>query len=645
MDFQIDNLPETPDSQITETEIYNAIETYFTSNSKIRVSSRFISTDAEIGKGVLSLEATNAQDASPELQQALDTLHSRGGGTLYLKAGTYTIKTALTGYSGISIIGENQGTTILNFASTAANLSFAGTNLYNTGTLSSIASGLVVTGSGTSWLANVVAGMMIFIGTRWYQIASVDSNTQITLAEFCNDFVSGAYRITTPVFSVRLQEFAVKSSTGSGIKLTDVRNVLIDRVTSQQNNVGFEFDNVSELALTACLGVANTSHGFDLTGTGLVAGNSCLGNNNGGSGWVLNTCDDVALISCTGQNNTADGMNFTSCTDIAVISAANSGNGSQGAECVSGNTGMTFALGNYNDNTSDGIKLTATSDGILINSPVLKDNGGYGINIAASSCDDNTIIVPYFNNNSSGDYNDSGTGTNIVATVQSADIQIFTSDGTWTKPANAKMVYVTMWGGGGAGGRGSGDGGGSGGGGGMYISHTFTATDLGSTETITVGEGGASASSDTNGANGEDSSFGSHMTASGGKGGTGNSANVAKTGGNGGSILSFGQPNYGQGVSQAAGQDGIFSAAGGGVQAGNQGFEGGDSYYGGGGGGGVTWTGTEAAGGTSTLGGDGGAGSRSAAATAGSAPGGGGGGSRAQNSGAGGRGEVRVYTI
>ena len=57
---------------------------------------------------------------------------------------------------------------------------------YSTGTVTTTASSSVVTGSGTSWSASLVAGMIVSLSgdtTRFYVIASVDSNTQITLTE------------------------------------------------------------------------------------------------------------------------------------------------------------------------------------------------------------------------------------------------------------------------------------------------------------------------------------------------------------------------------------------------------------------------------------------------------------------------------
>jgi hypothetical protein len=97
-------------------------------------------------------------------------------------------------------------------------------------------------------------------------------------------------------------------------------------------------------------------------------------------------------------------------------------------------------------------------------------------------------------------------------------MQVFTSNGTYTKPSGINKIKVTVTGGGGSGGDGSGNynTGGGGGGGGTAIK-TIDATSI-TTETVTIGAAGA-ANSQGHGNAGATSSFGSHCSATGGGGG------------------------------------------------------------------------------------------------------------------------------
>lgn len=284
-----------------------------------------------------------------------------------------------------------------------------------------------------------------------------------------------------------------------------------------------------------------------------------------------------------------------------------------------------------------------------------------------------------------------------------SDYQEFSTAGSfsWTKPAKGTRVLIECIGGGGSGGRGgSGDGGG-GGGGGSFVSRTMPLSAVSSTETVTVGAGGAAQTSDNaDGQAGGTSSFGSHVSAPGGGGGAGN-VSAAGGGGGGGGQGGAGSSSAGGGAAATAGGAGGVDLAGGtggtagtvgiGTSGGNGGSsgngssgggggggsdgggsglggDGGSSIFGGGGGGGGVPTsdagnggrsgyggggggggdgggaiGAKSLGGASAFGGSGGNGATgSNNATAGAQPGGGGGGSVTGNSGKGGDGRVRV---
>ena len=278
------------------------------------------------------------------------------------------------------------------------------------------------------------------------------------------------------------------------------------------------------------------------------------------------------------------------------------------------------------------------------------------------------------------------------AASSAVDVQTFTSSATWTRPASGEMVYVRAWGAGGSGGRGGSTDGGGGGGGGGYAEKWFTFAGAGSSQTVTIGAGGASRTADeSNGIAGGNTTFGALLTAYGGGGGCGatslgggggggggllaaGASSTTSTGGNGGGSrtvlggsagtggainLPGGEgalPDIGGGgaggrdassTGLTGGAAGIYGGGGGGGGSPSPaGGAGGIAVYGGGGGGGGCGVTAGGTGGTSILGGAGGAGGFDAnTGTAGAQPGGGGGGSESGNSGAGGDGRVEVYVF
>ena len=149
-----------------------------------------------------------------------------------------------------------------------------------------------------------------------------------------------------------------------------------------------------------------------------------------------------------------------------------------------------------------------------------------------------------------------------------ADVQVFTASGTWTKPAWSTVVQVEAIGAGGGGGSGArytsgtATSGGAGGGSGGRTNATFPASVLGATETVTVGTGGgggaavtANTTFGTAGIGGGNTTFGTtvRVRAGGAGGGGGGSTSPSAAGTSGGGTLT--------GVSGGAGASGAAGAA------------------------------------------------------------------------------------
>ena len=404
--FGFDKSLQRVSSAVKSPLIYDMIEDYL--NTKQLVSGGEL-TLKNITLGGFSKMVSPGDD----IQQAINEIIKEGGGTLLFKAGTHTVKKTLIGGSSIKFVGAKEDTTILSFEG-LSNLSFTGTNVYTAGTVTSIASGVIVTGSGTLWLANVSTNHQFFIGNRWYKISAVGSDTSITLSEAYAGgatFPGASYRATRIIKDIDFEELSFKNSTGTALAITDARNVNQKNCTYEDNNKGFVYTNVSEFTLNNMLSVSNDSNGYELNNCGFADIEAMVAIINSGHGTVLNNIRAMSIQSSASNGNTLDGFNITDASVSSLLVVEVSSNGGQGIELVSGNESINFDNCLVNANTSDGIKFTGTSGTCKVYASTIKENGGYGINVAASTCDNNFLFKCHFNNNTSGPVNDSGTNT------------------------------------------------------------------------------------------------------------------------------------------------------------------------------------------------------------------------------------------
>jgi hypothetical protein len=230
------------------------------------------------------------------------------------------------------------------------------------------------------------------------------------------------------------------------------------------------------------------------------------------------------------------------------------------------------AVGNYNAIVCPVGVQPSTTNAEIVRVTVLSGDT-FTITRTQESSSARTIVV--------GDQFYLGVTAKMIADLSSqTNVQVFTSSGTWTKPAgtpkNVHVDLVSGGGGGGAGRRGAAltvRGGGGGGGGGGYNTMDLPASALGATVTVTVGAIGAGgiaqAVDSTNGASGSNggvSSFGTYAVLPGGGSGAGGSTSGGGPGGGGSSKFYGGSGGTGGGTGAA--NNGNGSGGGGGASGG-----------------------------------------------------------------------------
>ena len=344
-----------------------------------------------------------------DIQENLNLISTQGGGTLFLQPGTYQLTADISIPSGVTLQGVSRDEVILDCDGTYA-VKIAGTNVYSTGTVTINNGATTLEGVGTTWTAGMV-GRYVLLDGLWYEITARTDNDTITIETYQGvNLATSAYVIADTNFTAQLNKVTVTGATGSGVVVQySMESTLFDIVV-YGCGTGIDMDYVT----FPILQTTSNENGVNLNMNfveGFKIDFSEFNFSTTGAGVIMTDTKNATFFDSSANDNTGDGINLTNCDLIAFISFDNSGNGGQGTELVSGCDGNTFSDGSFDDNTSDGLKITATSDRNTVVAMEITGNGGYGINIAASTCDNNQIIAPAFDTNSSGNINDSGTNT------------------------------------------------------------------------------------------------------------------------------------------------------------------------------------------------------------------------------------------
>jgi len=421
-----------------------------------------IARDSELRKTYDAIVAPSGGDYT----SLYEALHA-GKTSIFVRNGTYTVYSNLILASdNITIVGESRDGVIINCGgavSTCFNAQGDTLN-YTAGTVTIANGSYTVTGTGTLWLANAAAGKYILLGSDWYQIKVVTSDTALDVARtyWGQNITNANYKIAAMLSNLHIENMTITTksaiyfrwvlnATVRNCRLTNnsiyamffqecYHNRILNNIIQNPNNqaiwlyycnhfqitgniaedahwndaIYLSHSNYNTLLDNRCCNNANIGISLTSSSWNVIKANVC--NNNYGTGIYLSVSTQNTLSEniCIANNNYG----------IAIFSNSN-GNTINGNVCKSSATASGIVIGttsNYNtlqgnisdDNHLEGIYLSAGSECVVLGN-VCRSNTDYGIKITVNS-NNNIVGMNQLSGNSFGAGIDSGTGNMQKAT-------------------------------------------------------------------------------------------------------------------------------------------------------------------------------------------------------------------------------------
>jgi hypothetical protein len=372
------------------------------------------------------------------LERAIEYIKSTelGEGKILIMPGTYCPICKIDLASNIDIRGIDPLRTVLDFGGKGEKWveMWGDSEHYATGTIAVTAEDATVTGSSTSWLANLEEGDWIKIDNSWFKIKTVDTDTSLELeAPYEGKSQSG-----------------LSYSAGAMAENIFVRGITVKGAGSpagEHDKPGILFVYCLDSAIEDCYILESINAGIVFATSSRVRVKNDWFFGNGIWALNFNIVTNSIIEGCHSLGSRYDDFALSYCSGVIVCNNFSSGCGRNGfsisfsSDClISGNVaknavGQGFKLWYDSSNISlignqaigcsgDGIELDGhASYGwpsyCILNGNIIRDNGAYGVDVVNAGCIKNIILGNQIRGNTSGAINDQGTDTEAAHNIVS----------------------------------------------------------------------------------------------------------------------------------------------------------------------------------------------------------------------------------
>ena len=345
-----------------------------------------------------------------DIQSALNDGKKR----IYVRGGTYNLSADIILDNDVLIQGESKYNTIINLNG-ANQIKAVGDTPYSTGTIAVTNGSATITGSGTSWSANLAAGDYIVFNGNVYKIVSVDSDTQLTIdIVYEGQDESGiSYNAGTFKSNIHLEDLTFTGQSGltaetgviywQGVVKSGVENCILTN-----NDISYS----AGVWLKYCY-----NNSFSLVNS----------NNNGEYGLWLEYSDNNSFIDINANNNQNNGININYANNnfLRGIAANSNEYGIQ----LSSAEGNIIEQASCKKNKLVGVYILGGGNNILENINAT-DNGEYGVAFLNASSGNIASGLQIANNSSYNLY------------LENSDNNVFSGINSINTPSTNPSIYL-----------------------------------------------------------------------------------------------------------------------------------------------------------------------------------------------------------
>jgi hypothetical protein len=316
-----------------------------------------------------------------QIQAAIDAVEAAGGGTVFLREGTFTIAAGLTiDTDYVNLVGEGMGATTIKLR----NSHNAAVQMVNLAANYCTIRDLTVDGNKANQASGAGKGICLDNANAG------KTNCQIVRCETKNvNYASGG---------------------GNGIAVVGCDYFLVDACQIHDNEDSGIYVGSTALygIISNCHSFLNSLEGFDIQ-TATIAVNACIARSNVNVGFRA-TGSSPIFTNCQSIANTGNGFGLSNGDHAQIVGCRSVANGDGAVEEITLNSTTTGALitGCYIEPTDDGIILSGADNNIVANNVISGaslsgDNTKIGILMTGTSLrnviNGNRIYLPSGSNN------------------------------------------------------------------------------------------------------------------------------------------------------------------------------------------------------------------------------------------------------